>query len=198
MMLVPLHAANGTQPTRPAVTIYQGQGVDTNLLELVPDIVTGDLEFDDTYFTGVGYFHPLPTPCVLDHVFGFLRVPNTRTGLEGIVVKHYGLQDNWEADLAYSLRFAELKIRKLTIRFGVGFGLSYAFGTPSYEDGPDDNPSKRYRFQNYDAYEIEWGIDSVPRIGLVTRIHHRSGIYGLVAPRHVGSNFLTLGLRYGF
>lgn len=197
-LLVPLHAANGTQPTRPSITLYQGQGVDTNLFEMGPKIVKGDLQFDDTYFTGLGYFHPLPNPGVLDRVFEFLRVPNTGTGLDAVVVKHYGLQHNWEADLAYSLRFAELKIWKLTLRFGVGFGLSYALGTPGYEDGPRDNPSRRYRFQNYDAYEIEWGIASAPRIGLVTRIHHRSGMYGLIAPRHVGSNFLALGLRYGF
>ena len=197
-MLVSLPTAHGTPPNRPAVTIYQGQGVDTNLIDLLPDIAKGDLKFEDTYFTGVGYFHPLPTPCVMRDLFNLLRVPNTKTGLEAIVVRHYGLQDNWEAALAYTLRFAELRICKLTLRFGYGIGLSYAFGTPSYEDGPWDNPDKRYRFQNYDAFEIEWGIASLPNIGLVTRVHHRSGMYGLIAPRHVGSNFLTLGLRYSF
>lgn len=195
---IDLRAAHATPPDRPAVTIYQGQGVDTNLRELLLDIATGDLKFDETYFTGIGYFHPLPTPYVMQRVFDFLCVPNTGTGLEAIVVKHYGLQNNWEADLAYTMRFAELRLYMLTLRFGFGFGLSYAFGTPSYEDGPRDNPSKRYRFQNYDAYEIEWGIASYPRFGLVTRIHHRSGIYGLIAPHHVGSNFITLGLRFSF
>lgn len=198
VMLAICGAAHGTPPDRPAVTIYQGQGVDTNLRELLPELVTGKLNFDETYFTGLGYFHPLPTPYVMQRVFDFLWIPNTRTGLEAIVVKHYGMQHNWEADLAYTFRFAELSICSLTLRFGVGFGLSYALSTPHYEDGPRDNPDKRYQFQNYDAYEIEWGIASFPRIGLVTRIHHRSGVYGLIAPSHVGSNFLTLGLRFSF
>jgi hypothetical protein len=129
---IDLRAAHATPPDRPAVTIYQGQGVDTNLRELLLDIATGDLKFDETYFTGIGYFHPLPTPYVMQRVFDFLCVPNTGTGLEAIVVKHYGLQNNWEADLDYTMRFAELRLCMLTLRFGFGFGLSYAFGTPSY------------------------------------------------------------------
>jgi hypothetical protein len=32
----------------------------------------------------------------------------------------------------------------------------------------------------------------------VTRIHHRSGVYGLIAPSGVGSNFVVAGLRYKF
>ena len=33
------------------------------------------------------------------------------------------------------------------------------------------------------------------RLSVVTRIHHRSGAYGLFAPRGSGSNFLAVGLR---
>jgi hypothetical protein len=198
VMLAICGAAHGTPSDRPAVTIYQGQGVDTNLRELLPELATGTLDSEETYFTGLGYFHPLPTPHVMQRVFDLLWIPSTRTGLEATVVGHYGMQHNWEVDLAYTFRFAELSIRSLTLRFGVGVGLSYALSTPHYEDGPRDNPDKRYRFQNYEAYEIEWGIASFPRMGLVTRIHHRSGVYGLIAPSHVGSNFLTLGLRFSF
>ncbi len=198
VLLAPFCPAHGTPPDRPSLTIYQGQGVSSNLLDLFPDLVRGDLRRDDTYFTGLGYFHPVRTPQVMQRVFDFLRIPNTGTGFEAIVVKHYGEQDNLETNLAYTLRFGEIKVCQLTMRFGAGLGLSYAFGTPTYEDGPKDDPDKRYHLQNYNAYEIEWGLASFPRIGIVTRIHHRSGAYGLIAPRHVGSNFITLGLRYSF
>jgi hypothetical protein len=84
----------------------------------------------------------------------------------------------------------------VTLRAGFSIGASYAFGTPSYEDGPKSDPDKRYRFQNYNAYEIEWGVKRFPAVSLVTRLHHRSGAYGLIAPRRVGSNFVTAGVRW--
>jgi hypothetical protein len=191
-------SAEATPPQTAALTLYQGQGVDADLGHILPDLLSGDLRFEDTYFTGLGYYHPLDTPGILQKVFDVLRIPGTGTGFELIAVKHYGMQDNAEIDAAYSLRFPPLSLSSFTVRFGVGFGVSYAFGTPSYEDGTAEEPDKRYRFQSYGAYELEWGHRAVQRVSLVTRIHHRSGIYGVIAPPHVGSNFLTLGLRYGF
>ncbi len=190
--------AEAAAPQASAVTLYQGQGVDANLLTLLPDLFSGELRFEKTYFTAVGYYRPLETPRMLQSVFDFLHVPETDTGLELIAARHYGLQHNGEVDAAYLLRFSGLQLSSVIVRFGMGFGLSYALGRPSYEDGSVENPGKRYRFQYYGAYELEWGLASAPRISLVTRIHHRSGIYGVIAPPRVGSNFLTLGLRYSY
>lgn len=183
-------------PLASAVSLYQGQGVDSNLREVLPDLFTGDLRFEDTSFTAVGLYRPLGTPRFLQSVFDFVSLSETGTGLELIAAKHYGLQYNWEIDAAYLVRFPRLRVAGLSVRFGVGFGFSYALGLPSYEDGPKDDPDRRYRFQNYDTFELEWGLEAVRRVSLVTRIHHRSGMYGLIAPQRVGSNFLALGLRY--
>jgi len=182
----------------PAITVYQGQGVDANFIDLLPNMVTNDLRFEGSYFIALGYYHPLTTPLALLSVFDFLHIPGTETGVEFIAAKHHGLQHNGEADVAYSFRFQKIQFSDLTVRFGMGLGLSYALGRPTYEDGSREDPDKRYRFQHYGAYELAWGVASAPRFTLVTRIHHRSGVYGLIAPRHVGSNFLTLGLRYAF
>jgi hypothetical protein len=76
--------------------------------------------------------------------------------------------------------------------------LSYAFGTPVYEDGPKNEPDRHYRLQMLALFEVEWRLRDVENVSLVTRIHHRSGVYGLIAPRHVGSNFLAAGLRFQF
>jgi hypothetical protein len=180
------------------LTFYVGQGVDSDLLEIFPDMVTGDLSMDRTYLYALGYYHPHENPEILQKVFDSLWIPNTRAGFEFVLGKHDGLQDNWETNLAWQLRFAPWRISQLHIRPGIGLGFSYAWGTPSYEDGPKDDPDRRYRFQNFNTYELDWSLASVPRVSLVTRIHHRSGIFGLVAPRRVGSNFLTVGLRYSF
>ena len=191
-------SVQASPPRTDAVSLYQGQGVDANLINVLPKLFTGDLRFERTYFTAAGYYHPLETPRGLQSVLDFLHVPDTGAGFELIAAKHHGMQHNAEVDAAYALRFSKMSLYAFTVRFGIDFGLSYAFGRPSYEDGSVDDPDRRYRFQSYGAYELEWGHGAAPRISFVTRIHHRSGIYGLIAPRQVGSNFLALGLRYGF
>jgi hypothetical protein len=196
-LLLPF-SVHALDASRPAVSIYQGQGVDSNLMDLPGNAVQGDLVWDSTYLTGIGYLHPLPTPRLMQSLFDTVRLSETRTAAEVIVVKHYGLQHNWEANLAYMLRFPQLQTSYVSVRAGVGLGFSYAFGTPSYEDGPKFDPERRYRWQNYNAYELEWTLPAFPRTALLTRIHHRSGIYGIIAPRRVGSNFLTLGVRRTF
>jgi hypothetical protein len=188
--------AAGDHPRQ--LTLYAGQGVDSNLVDIFPKTVKGELDMDDTWLYAVGYFHPLSTPGLLQRIFDVLQIPNTRTGIDGVVGKHHGLQDNWEVDAAYQLRFAGWRLGHLGIRPGVGLGGSYALSRPGYEDGPKGRPEKRYRFQNFNTYELEWSAPDMSRLALVTRIHHRSGIYGIIAPARVGSNFLTIGLRYGF
>jgi hypothetical protein len=191
-------AAQASPPRGAALSLYQGQGVDANLVNVIPDLVTGDLRYEDTWFTALGYYHPLETPRFLQSAFDFLHVSATGTGIELVAAKHYGMQHNGEIDVAYSFRFPRVSLWALTVRFGFGLGLSYALGRPGYEDGTPDEPDARYRLQSYGAYELEWGYRGAPRIGLVTRIHHRSGVYGVIAPQHVGSNFMVIGLRCNF
>ena len=82
-------------------------------------------------------------------------------------------------------------------RLGVSLGLSHIHGEPIFEDGTKDNPDKKYRLLNYNAYEISF-LDQEEINSFYFRIHHRSGVYGLIAPQHVGSNFMTAGLRHYF
>ncbi|MEC7119433.1 MAG: hypothetical protein VXW65_05990 [Pseudomonadota bacterium] len=180
------------------LTVYHGHGVDSDLLELPKKIFTGDLEWEPSYFEAVGYTHPLPVPQWLDTALSAVYLSDSTTAIEGIAVQHRGLQHNFETSFAYLLRTDYWAVTGVRFRIGAGLGLSYAFGTPSYEDGPKDNPTKRYRFQNYNAYELETSLAAYPSAALALRVHHRSGAYGLIAPRRVGSNFLTVGLRYKF
>jgi hypothetical protein len=180
------------------ITLYAARGVDSDLLEFFPKLIQGDLNFDDTWFVGLGYTRMLPTPDVMQRLFNALWLPNTRIGVEGVVVKHTGLQHNTELDLAFALRFGPMHLGPVTTRFGFSLGLSYAFGTPSYEDGPEDDPDRRYPLQNFNAYEFAFSHRDHPDWSLALRVHHRSGIYGVIAPRHVGSNFLALGIRANY
>lgn len=181
-----------------SVTLYNGQGVDLNLREVPGAIFRGDLNRERSYFTGIGYGRTRGT---LGGSMASLRdtyFENVQHGYEVVWLQHRGLQHNAELAGGFFLRTPSLALADLRVNAGWGAGLSHAFGTPSYEDGPKDDPDRRYRTQFYTAFEVEFGLASVPAVALALRLHHRSGIYGLIAPRRVGSNFIVAGLRYKF
>jgi hypothetical protein len=181
-----------------SAAIYNAQGVDLNLKEVPKAIFSGDWKEEPSYFTGVGLGKTRSTlgdsfPSLQSGPFGGIK-----HGYELIYLQHRGRQTNAELAAAYWLRTPDLELGPLGVNFAAGAGLSHAFGTPSYEDGSADNPNKRYRTQLLATFEFEWKALAAPNFSLVTRLHHRSGVYGLVAPRRVGSNFAVVGLRYRF
>lgn len=181
-----------------SATLYNGQGVDLNLLQVPEAIFTGDWKEEPSYFTGIGLGKTRNTlgnsfPGLQSGPFG-----NVKHGYEVIYLQHRGRQTNAELGAQYWLRTPDLELGPVGVNFAAGAGLSHAFGTPTYEDGPEDDPSKRYRTQLLATFEFEWKVLSFPNLSLTTRLHHRSGVYGLVAPRRVGSNFGVIGVRYTF
>ena len=72
------------------MSFYFARGADPNIFEIFPEMIRGEAVMDDTYLYALGYFHPLRTPGGLQKVFDFLLVPNTRTGIEGVVVDPNG------------------------------------------------------------------------------------------------------------
>jgi hypothetical protein len=117
--------------------------------------------------------------------------------LEGQVVKHIAGQHHWEFNalvVARWLRFPWNDIIKTS--FAVGEGLSLASETPQFEKkyhGEETNA-----FLNYLMFEFDFALPDNPRWSLVTRLHHRSGVYGLFNGVDGASNALGLGIRYHF
>ncbi len=181
-----------------SVSVYAGQGADHNLRELPGLVISGRLDWDKSYFTALGLGKDRGT--LGQSVASFQSTPfaSFRHGYEMVLVQHRGLQGNAELGAAYIVRTPDLQMGPLGVNFGVGAGLSYALGTPSYEDGQKDDPERRYRLQLLVLFEFEWRMRGFENLSVITRVHHRSGVYGLVAPQHVGSNFLALGVRYKF
>lgn len=174
------------------LTLYGSRLISNDLPQLGPDILRGRLGWRDSYFVGAGYSLPLGGP-------GWLpRRTGLSSSVEFIGVRHFGQQENLEVDIAYMLHTARGEWGGLKFRGGGGIGPSLALGRPAAEDGPTRDPDRRSRFQHYIALEIEAALSAHPDTALVLRVHHRSGVYGLVAPDGVGSNFMTLGLRYAF
>lgn len=181
-----------------SVSVYAGQGVNHNLKELPGRIATGRLDWDKTYFTALGFGKVRGT---LGQSFNSLQstpFASFRHGYEMVLVQHRGLQCDTEFGAAYTLRTPDLQMGALGVNFGAGAGLSYALGTPSYEDSSKLDPGRHYRLQLLGLFELEWRMRGLDNLSVITRVHHRSGVYGLIAPQHVGSNFLALGVRYKF
>jgi hypothetical protein len=184
--------------TNQSLTLFTGQGVDHDLPGLPKAIVRGDIRWDKSYYTGLAYARTRKT---LGDSFESLQgnpLGALRHGYEIIFLQHHGLQDNAELGATYFLRTPNLELGPVRVNFGAGGGLSHAFGKPTYEDGPADNPQRRYRTQFSGFMELEWSVAALPQFSLALRVQHRSGIYGLIAPRRVGSNFLAAALRYKF
>ena len=189
---------NSTNSTADSITLYNASGVDANLLTLPGKVLSGKLKIDHSQFSGLGYQHTLSNPALLSQAFSQLGLTPPTTALELIALKHRGLQTNTELVAAYHLGFSGVGIGPLQLQPGLSWGFSWALGRPSYEDGPKDEPARRYRFQNHLGFELALSPKQAAPWSVIAKVHHRSGVYGLIAPRNVGSNFLALGLRYRF
>lgn len=181
-----------------SVSVYAGQGADHNLIELPGRILSRDLDWDKTYFAALGFGKDRGT--LGESIESFRDTPfaSIRHGYETVLVKHSGMQSNGEMGGAYMLKTPDLQLGRLGVNFGAGAGLSYALGRPSYEDGPDNDPARRYRLQLLALFDLEWHMIGSDNLSVITRVHHRSGVFGVIAPRHVGSNFLAIGVRHKF
>ena len=193
-------AQQGIDPVEPhkEATIYFGRGVDSNLREIPSQIMHDALPWERTYFTAVGLAWIHRPPPLLANGLSMIGWQRATAGVELVATKHRGMQDIWELGILALLRSPFAELGPLRARIGAGLGFSYAFGTPTYEDGSEEDPNRRWRFQNYNAFEVEMGHAAWRDTTLVARVHHRSGLYGLIAPKRVGSNFVALAVRHQF
>lgn len=121
---------------------------------------------------------------------------NLNTSLEYILIQHEP-NSLVQTALAYRIESPTVHFLSLPIRFGLSEGLSYVHGTPNFEEGTAKEPDKKYKFLNYIGAEVAV-LDKEEKHSVFFRINHRSGIFGLIVPEHVGSNFLTAGFRKYF
>lgn len=77
--------------------------------------------------------------------------------------------------------------------FAVGDGLSYNTEVSQVEKDDDENAG---HWLNYLLFELTLGLPQYPRWDFVYRVHHRSGIRGLIGDG--GSNYPCIGFKYAF
>jgi hypothetical protein len=137
--------------------------------------------------------------------------------VEGQVAKHSGssqpswspvtiAQDHWELNALTSLRWNRFHWdRTVDTSFAVGFGVSWAselsefefYGACYNETAPDQPQCNTNRLMAYIMLELAFSLPSTPQWALVTRIHHRSSMYGTFEDEIEGAyNSFGLGIKY--
>lgn len=121
---------------------------------------------------------------------------------EGTLAGHSGAMTHGESTAAVVGRID----LPLGIRLRAGEGLSIASRNPGLENRRFDplrwplvlKSQKSSPVLNYLSFELDAGLpDGFQESRLLFRIHHRSGIFGLMCPPTCGSNFISYGVRLG-
>ena len=181
------------------VALYGGNWTNSTLPGFPVNLVTGKLTFEDAQIYSL---------IVNRRLIGFdLDIPGTRYRMngftleaEGTLSKHAGLQDHVEATAGIALRSGEIGLGSaLSMNMAWTNGFSYAFEQPKWETGPNGIHGVDSRhLQYFMAFETAFTPKAWKNLSAFIRLHHRSGIYGVISPRTTGSNFVGGGLRYTF
>jgi hypothetical protein len=117
--------------------------------------------------------------------------------VEGQVGRYVGDQTNWEVNGLVAARY-RLSTQRAPVRASVaaGLGLSRASRRPALEKTLNQK-GETYRWMAYWYVEMAGGHRSWGPWTALVRLHHRSGAYGVIAPRG-GVNVPSLGLRRRF
>ena len=181
------------------VSVFTSVWAETNLPEIPYNIVTGKLHFENAWFTSLAASRVLVPDFSIPTPFGGSFEGN-RLELEGQIVKHWGKQKHVELTGALVWRTGDWHFTEnLGVNFAIGEGISYALHRPRFEKGRSGRRGDHsFRLQNHIMMELEFSYAAMPDWHFVTRIHHRSGMYGLVSPHKTGSNYFGVGIRRDF
>ncbi len=184
-----LGAVEAAETQRWSLGVAVGQALDSNLPEVIPNALKGDLEFGPAYLNGLLVRRDLGET---DPIGAWIRgagVP-LATSIELFAAKAHGETSNVEVALDWRPALTLWSAGSWGVDLAWGLGVTHSFGKPwsDYYD-PDRPEGYRTLFHMAPELALRYGAWTA---GL--RIHHGSGLYGIVAPRHVGWNYLTLTL----
>jgi hypothetical protein len=197
-LLIGIATGASADPTPPqwSMGIMGGEALNHNLTEILPKAVEGDLEFKPAHLAGVMVRRELEVPETFA-AWGRAHGVLTRTSLELDLLKGGGLVHNTELVLAWRPAVTPWPDQPVQVEFAWGIGASQSFGEP-WSDYTDPDHPKGYRSLFHMSPEIALRWRDNPSWSLAMRINHRSGMYGIFAPRRVGSNHLMLVLAHDF
>lgn len=165
------------------VSLYGGKFSNNALL----DIVRFQTQFESSYLTVLS----------VGKEIGQYQ-DKIRYELEGQLALHSGFQSHEEINGVFIVRWLPFAWdRYLDTSLAFGNGMSYATEEPPLEIMDSDN-LKSSRWLYYLLIEMAFALPEDNKWDLFVRVHHRSGIFGLIHDVDSGSNFIGLGIRYRF
>jgi len=182
---VAIAAASCSAKRERAVSIYAGPYSDNSLPEEIA--LAQPLAFEDATLVALALGQVVYEPS-----------RHARWEVEANVVQWFGEQDHQEINGLILLRWMTFPWDAfLDTSFAFGNGLSFATSEPDLEEQlhPDTGTSQ---VLYYIAVEFDFALPRAEHWSTILRVHHRSGVFGLVNDVNGGSNALTLGLRYAF
>lgn len=134
------------------------------------------------------------------HALGVNALAPLKLEVEGIAALHMG---QWPESQTFSEFAGSFNLRwhrfpwnrHVVTTMGIGEGFSYASEKPKFEEELITNTA---HFLNYVMFDVTVAHPDLPELALLLRLHHRSGIFGLIDGVHGGSNFFVGGLKYTF
>jgi hypothetical protein len=145
-----------------------------------------DIQFSSSYLVAANFDYRL---------YKFPGIPLQFEG-EFDVAKRFHGADEVDIVLAPFLRWTSFPWNKFLYTNArlSALGLSYATGVSSWELQNSGN-SHGSNLQQFGSVEMTFAARENARSEVFVRVHHRSGIYGLINGVSGGSNYLSLGLR---
>lgn len=118
--------------------------------------------------------------------------------LEANVAHRYGEDSLWEVNAAAMLRYDGFPWNHIvyTTLGYAPFGFSYVTSIPVQENTPNGRATSK--FLNFMVPEITLAPPRNPNVEFLLRIHHRSGIFGLMNGVTGASNVVSVGMRYRY
>lgn len=176
--------------------IVRSEWAETRLPYFPYNAATGNLRFKDAHLTS---FLGSKTLSNVQTNLGLLGTRHFQFEAEGGLHFHSGLQDHTEISMSIMTRTLILQKWNGHTTLGWANGFSYALEVPKFERGPDGTRGQdTVPFQYYMGFELSHQPQNWDNIEVFARLHHRSGIYGVISPDKTGSNYLGLGVRYIF
>ncbi len=117
--------------------------------------------------------------------------------VEGGLGRRFGENNSAEAYAALGLRWRQFPWNDfLTTSFAVyPIGPSYVAKLAPVEVSKDGRSAN---WLNYFSVELTFAAPSMPELEVLFRLHHRSGVFGLINGSTNGADFLSVGARYRF
>jgi len=112
------------------------------------------------------------------------------------IAKRFHGADEFEVVLAPFVRWTSFPWNRLlytNARLGVA-GLSYTSGVSAWERDNSGN-NRGSNFLQFGSMEVSFAAHENARSEVFVRVHHRSGVFGLINGVNGGSNYLSFGFR---